>query len=164
MKSDRGGSRGARREQILSGMEKDSYKSPRKLPESSRCPQCGATFFKDRWTWKPALADSPAHICPACHRIKDKFPAGYVTLNGEYLTAHRDEIVSLAKHCESREKTNHPLQRIMSVEAVAGSMLITTTDVHLARNIAERIHGAHKGELSLNYSKEENLLRATWKR
>jgi rubrerythrin len=96
MKSDRGGSRGARREQILSGMEKDSYKSPRKLPESSRCPQCGATFFKDRWTWKPALADSPAHICPACHRIKDKFPAGYVTLNGEYLTAHRDEIVSLA--------------------------------------------------------------------
>jgi hypothetical protein len=164
MKGERGGSRGVRREQILSGMEKDSYKSGRKLPESSQCPQCGATFFKDRWTWKPALPGSPAHVCPACHRIQDKFPAGYVTLNGEYLAAHRDEILGLARHCESREKANHPLQRIMSIETVSGSTVITTTDIHLARNIAERIHDAHKGELALHYSKEENLLRATWKR
>jgi len=164
MKSERGASRGARRERVLSGMEKDSYKSPCKLPESSRCPQCSATFFKDRWTWKPALARSPAHICPACHRIKDRFPAGYVTLKGEYLTTHRDEIVSLARHCEKREKADHPLQRIISIEDASHEMLITTTDLHLARNIAERIHAAHKGDLTLHYSKKENLLRSAWER
>ena len=41
---------------------------------------------------------------------------------------------------------------------------VTTTDSHLARGIAEALHGAYKGELKLRYSRDENLLRASWKR
>ncbi|MGZ9075499.1 MAG: hypothetical protein ACXW13_06955 [Burkholderiaceae bacterium] len=43
-------------------------------------------------------------------------------------------------------------------------MLITTTDIHLARDIDEAVHAAYKGELQYHYKKEENLLRVLWTR
>ena len=41
---------------------------------------------------------------------------------------------------------------------------VTTADSHLARGIAEALHDAYKGELKLRYSRDENLLRATWRK
>jgi len=41
---------------------------------------------------------------------------------------------------------------------------VTTTDSHLARGIGEAIHGAFKGDLKVRYSRDENLVRAIWKR
>jgi hypothetical protein len=68
------------------------------------------------------------------------------------------------KHCEEKEKAAHPVQRIMAIEDSREGVLVTTTDVHLARSIAERVHDSCKGSLVFQYSKDENLLRATWKR
>ena len=45
-----------------------------------------------------------------------------------------------------------------------GDFEVTTTDSHLARGIAEAIHDAYKGELKVRYSRDENLVRAVWKR
>jgi NMD protein affecting ribosome stability and mRNA decay len=164
MKSERVGSRGQRREQLLEGYEKDSYKSKQKPPDPTRCPDCGATFRKGRWSWEAAPKEAHERVCPACQRIRDRFPAGFVTLSGEFLRENKDEILRLVRHCEKKEKAAHPVQRLMAIEDTAEGVLVTTTDVHLARNIAERIHDAYKGSLGLHYSKEENLLRATWKR
>jgi hypothetical protein len=41
---------------------------------------------------------------------------------------------------------------------------VTTTGTHLAREIAERVQHAYKGELEFSYNKEDNLLRAAWRR
>jgi hypothetical protein len=164
MKGERGGFRPLRRKQLLEGLGDDSYKSKHKLPDPTRCPSCGASFHAGRWTWDAASGGAHEQLCPACHRIQDRFPAGYVTLAGEYFRGHREEILQLARHCEQREKAAHPLQRIMAIEDAAEGVLVTTTDVHLARNIAERVHDACKGSLVFHYSKEDNLLRATWKR
>jgi NMD protein affecting ribosome stability and mRNA decay len=150
--------------QLLEGMGEDSYKAKRKPRDPTRCPNCGASFHSGRWTWDTAPHGAHEQLCPACHRIQDRFPAGYVTLAGDYFRGHRDEILRLVKHCEEREKAAHPLQRIMAIEDAAGGVLVTTTDVHLARNIAERVHDACKGSLVFHYSKEDNLLRANWKR
>ena len=46
----------------------------------------------------------------------------------------------------------------------AHGSLVTTTDPHLARRIADALHDAYKGELRYRYNKEENLLRVTWSR
>ena len=43
-------------------------------------------------------------------------------------------------------------------------MLITTTDIHLARDIGEAVHAAYNGELQYHYNKEENLMRVLWTR
>lgn len=164
MKGERGGFRPVSRMQLLEGMGDDSYKSKRKPRDPTRCPSCSASFHSGRWTWDAAPEGAHEQLCPACHRIQDRFPAGYVTLAGEYFRGHRDEILRLVKNCEEREKAAHPLQRIMAIEDAAEGVLVTTTDVHLARNIAERVHDACKGSLVFHYSKEDNLLRANWKR
>jgi len=164
MKGERGGFRPLRREQLLQERVHDTYKSAHKLNDPTRCPKCGAVFRKGRWTWGKAPPRAPEHPCPACQRIQDKFPAGFVTLSGDFLAEHREEILHLVRHCEENEKAEHPLQRIMAIKETARGIEVTTTDIHLARNIAERIHNACKGRLSFRYNKEENLLRASWRR
>ena len=164
MKSERGGFRTLRRMQLLEGLGDDSYKSKGKLPDTTRCPTCGASFHAGRWTWDAAPDGAHEHLCPACHRIQDKFPAGYVALSGEFFREHREEILGLARHCEEKEKAAHPLQRIITIEDGAEGVLVTTTDVHLAHDIAERVHDAYQGSPVFHYNKEDNLLRATWKR
>ncbi len=43
-------------------------------------------------------------------------PAGFVTLQGDFFIVHRDETMHLIHHVEEREKTEHPLKRIMAIE------------------------------------------------
>jgi len=153
-----------RREQLFEELVHDSYKSQLKLPEPARCPECGAIYHHGRWTWGAATADAHQHTCPACQRIRDKFPAGYITLKGDFAREHHDEIVQAMRNCEVRENAEHPLQRIMGIERTPEGMLVTTTDSHLARDISERLHDAFKGDLEYHYNKEDNLLRVTWTR
>jgi NMD protein affecting ribosome stability and mRNA decay len=164
MKTTREGWRPLRREELRDELVHDSYKSKRKLPEPTRCPECGAVYQDGRWRWSALPAGAHEEPCPACHRIRDKFPAGYVTLKGEFFATHRDEVLHLARNRAAHEKSEHPLERIMAIEDVEHGVLITTTDTHLARNIGEAVHAAYKGELEYHYNKEENLLRVQWAR
>lgn len=164
MKADRGGWRPIRREQLIQEFVHDSYKATRKLPEPTRCPKCGAVYHAGRWTWEKAPAGTKETICPACHRIQDRFPAGYVTVSGKFFRDHREEILNRVRKCEEREKTDHPLERIMGVEEGKDGVLVTTTSVHLARLISEALHDSYKGQLEYSYNREENLLRASWSR
>ena len=134
------------------------------MSSTRTCPQCGAVFEGGRWRWGMAPASAYEEPCPACHRIHDRYPAGYVTLTGEFFAAHRDEILNLVRNCEVREKAEHPLERIMGIEDIEGGVLVTTTDTHLARYIGESLHAAEKGQLHYEYNKEDNLLRVKWTR
>jgi len=153
------------REQLLQELVHDSYKSKHKLSEPTLCPDCGAVYRRGRWQWA-AAPEKDAHLerCPACHRIHDHFPAGYVTLHGGFFGEHRDEILHRVRHCEEAEKREHPLERIMAIEANAEGTIVTTTDPHLARRIGDALHAAYRGELEYHYNKEENLLRVAWTR
>ena len=153
------------REQLLQELVHDSYKSKHKLSEPTLCPDCGAVYHRGRWQWG-AAPEKGAHMerCPACHRIHDHFPAGYVTLGGAFFGEHRDEILHRVRHCEEAEKRDHPLERIMAIEANAEGTVVTTTDPHLARRIGDALYHAFKGELEYHYNKDENLLRVAWTR
>jgi hypothetical protein len=143
----------------------DPYKVRGKLPEPSVCPQCSAVFQHGRWQWsKSALEGAHSLICPACHRLNDRYPAGEVTLSGGFVTTHADEIISLARNVESAEKREHPLQRIMGIEAKSDHIIITTTDVHLPRRIGHAIVEAYKGDLKTHYDEAGYFVRMTWKR
>ena len=156
-----------KRESVQPANEADPYRAATKPPEPSVCPKCHASFMGGRWTWtKPAANDDVGEMtCPACQRIQDKFPAGYVTLKGEYFKQHKDEIVALLQAVEKKEKAERPLQRIMGMdEKKDGTFEVTTTDSTLARGLGEALHEAHKGDLKVRYSRDENLVRAVWKR
>lgn len=142
----------------------DPYQARSKPAEPAACPQCGVVFHKGRWQRMARPDRANEHICPACHRINDRNPAGYVNLSGSYLGQHGDEMMQLVRNEESREADRHPLQRIMGVENQEGEILVTTTDVHLARRIGDAVHAAHGGELVVKYSPDEYRVRVSWKR
>jgi hypothetical protein len=142
----------------------DAYRVAGKLTDPTVCPQCHAVFHNDRWQWLAAAAGAQQTICPACHRINDHYPAGYVTFEGDYFKMHRDEIMHVVNNHAEHQRAEHPLKRVMHVEIAADFALITTTDIHLARGIAEAVHHACQGELELQYNPGENQLRAYWQR
>jgi NMD protein affecting ribosome stability and mRNA decay len=154
----------SRRDKMFEERVHDAYKAKRKLPEPTVCPQCDAVFHEGRWQWREAPADAHQETCPACHRIRDHYPAGFLTLQGAFFVAHRDEIMHLVHHVETRERTEHPLNRIMAIEEKDGAALVTTTDIHLARDIGEALHHAYKGDLEFHYNPQEYLLRVSWTR
>ena len=142
----------------------DPYRAAAKPPEPTMCPECKAVFTEGRWTWEKKPPDAYQQLCPACQRIQDKFPAGYITIKGEFFASHRDEIVTMIQKHGQREKAQKPLQRIMDIDQKRDGIEVTTTDSVLARGIAEALQAQYKGDLKLRYSRDENLLRATWKR
>src|SRR3972149_4034186 len=160
MKGERGGFQPVSGDQLFQELVHDSYKAGRKVREPTRCPDCGAVFQNGRWIWGTAPAAAHQERCPACHRIHDKFPAGFVALKGAFLAEHRDEILHLIRNHEAKEKAEHPLQRITAIVDSADGVMVTTTDIHLARDLAQALHRAYKGELELHYNREDNLLRA----
>ena len=91
--------------------EDDPYNTRAKPPEPTSCPKCHATFMNGRWTWEAAPKDAYSQMCPACQRINDRFPAGYVTIKGEFFAKHRDEIVALISKHGEREKAQRPMLR-----------------------------------------------------
>lgn len=142
----------------------DPYKRAAKLPEPTQCPQCRAVYHKGRWHWGPTPADAHATLCQACHRINDKLPAGTLTLAGDFVAAHRTDILAIAHHQEEAEKKEHPLNRIMNIEESADRIVVTTTDIYLPRRIAEAVKRAFRGTLELQFDEDAYFVRADWRR
>lgn len=153
-----------RHDRVVQEFRHDAYQAKQKLHEPTVCPQCSAVFHDGRWQWLPSPAGAHEEMCPACQRIQDEFPAGYVSLAGDFFRYHRQELLQLVRNEEARAKAEHPLKRIMRVEDQADGVLVTTTDIHLARAIGEALHHAYQGELAYRYNEQENLLRVSWER
>lgn len=153
-----------RRDRYIKEYEHDTYKTKGKLREPTVCSECGAVFRKGRWQWLARPRGARETLCPACHRLQDKYPGGYLTLSGPFQKQHGDEILHLAKNVEQREKKNHPLRRILSLEEQGENILITTTTMGMARAIGDAVHHAYKGELCYQYTDEADILRVAWKR
>jgi hypothetical protein len=153
-----------RRDRLIQSKRHDPYRAKRKLPDPTACPECGAVYHQGRWCWGHAPAEAPRHTCPACQRIQDGYPAGHVTAKGDFTPEQLDELRALARNVESREKGEHPLHRIMDARTEQHALVITTTDVHLARTLGQAFQAAYQGDLEQVYSEQENLIRVTWSR
>lgn len=153
-----------RRDRLIQDARHDPYQAKHKPSEPTVCPQCGAVFHEGRWQWMEKPAQANEEKCPACRRIHDEFPAGFVTVGGPFFKEHSEELLHQIRNEEARAKAEHPLKRIMKIEDQDNGILITTTDIHLARGIGEALHHAHQGELEFHYNEQENLLRVVWER
>jgi len=145
----------------------DTYKLRKKLLEPTRCPSCGAIYHEGRWQWVREPLTSAAHeeICSACHRIRDKYPAGIVTLRGPVAASHKAELLGLARNAEDAEKSEHCQNRILAIEESADDVIvITTTDIHLPRRIGEAVHRAFHGDLRVHYDEENYSVSVEWQR
>jgi NMD protein affecting ribosome stability and mRNA decay len=143
----------------------DPYAMHAKPAEPTWCPECGAVFEQGRWQWKERLSGhAPQMLCAACRRTRDNVPAGIVQIDGDYALAHRAELLAMLQHRADRAKAEHPLQRIMAITESGTSLEVSTTDIHLAHELAQALHHAYHGDLQLSYSDQQVLLRARWRR
>lgn len=153
-----------RHDRLIEEARNDPYRAIRKPPEPTVCSQCGAVFHEGRWQWIAKPANAHEELCPACRRIAEELPAGFVSIGGPFFQQNRDELLNLIRNEEARAKAEHPLKRIMKIEDEADGLLVTTTEIHLARGIGEALHHAYQGELEFHYNENENLLRVVWER
>ncbi len=142
----------------------DPYRSQQKLPEPTRCPDCGAVFQAGGWRWSTVGGEAHVARCSPCQRIHDRFPAGYLTIAGAFASEHRGEILRIAHGHEVREREEHPLQRIMDITEEDNGQVITTTDTHLARGIGESLRNALGHMLEVKYGAAESVVRVSWLR
>ena len=141
----------------------DPYQTQQKLHEPTACPQCGAVYHHGRWQWGERPADAHQSPCPACRRIAENFPAGIVTLHGDFARRHKEEITGLARHEEAAEKGEHPLNRIASIAETADGLVINTTDIHLPRRLGEALKRAFHGSVDMHFDDAAYFVRVDWR-
>ena len=153
-----------RNDRLLKEKRHDTYQEVQKLPEPTLCTQCGALFINGRWSWEKTSQMVNEALCPACRRIADKYPAGYLEIKGKFFQEHQEEIFNLARNIEKQEKSGRPLERIMSIEENVDYAMLTTTGIHLARRIGEALSRSYKGDLTFQYAKADKEVRVYWQR
>lgn len=142
--------------------EHDTYARGAKPAQGVVCSECGAVHEAGRWTWHaPPVAELRAGLCPACERIRDRYPAGTIRLPLA-MASDREEIVNAVRALERAEKAEHPLERVMDIEETGEDLVITTTGVHLARRIAARLGRRLHVKPRLRYPAEQNLVFVEW--
>ena len=152
------------RDRIFDAKRHDPYQAAGKYAEPTRCGTCGAVFHRGRWQWGSAPPGSHIALCPACQRIRDKLPAGEVTLEGTFIDAHRVELVQLIRNQAEHEREEHPMHRIVHLDEDADRVRVSTTDIHLPQRIGEALKRAYDGELEMHYGHDEYTVRVRWRR
>lgn len=152
------------RDRIFDDHRHDPYQSRRKYKEPTVCGECGAVYENARWSWGDARAHSHRETCPACARTRDKLPAGWVTLSGEFFNAHRAELMQLARNAAERERSEHPLNRVMDITETPAEVVIATCDIHSPRRIGEALERAYHGDLEVRFGHDEYFVRVNWRR
>ena len=149
----------------------DPYLPGGHFQDGSVCTQCGAVFQKQHWTLdaekRNLLVGSGGAIdvvCPACKITTERNPQGIVTLSGDYLAQHRDDILNLVRNEEERGMSDNPLERIINIREEGEALVIETTNEALAQRIGRRVHKAHSGDVEYKWSGGNHLVRVNWQR
>ena len=153
-----------RKDRLMKEREHDVYRSRTKLPDATLCSGCGAVFRKGRWVWGAPPLGARKTSCPACRRTAEGLPAGRIELQGVFFGEHHDEILNLVKNVEDKEKANHPMERIMSIDERSDRTVVSTTGIHVARGIGSALSSAYAGELSMRYLDGEIGIQIRWVR
>ncbi len=153
-----------RRRRTQEEPRQDLYERADKHPEPTVCAECNAVWRHGRWQWAATAEGARSAVCPACRRIKDNMPAGWLRFEGDYAAQHRAELLRIAREEAESEKAENPLHRLMKIDEAADRMELTTTDVRLAQRIGEAVRRLHHGTLVIQYRKDEFAVRANWRR
>lgn len=129
------------------------------------CSSCGAHYKAGHWAWQQDVGEQPQKVtCPACKRIADNDPAGNLVLSGDFVQAHREDLLNLIRNTEAKEKQEHPLERLLAISEEADRVLISTTGTHLANRIGHALESAYDGCVTYSYTSNETHLDVTWRR
>jgi hypothetical protein len=121
-------------------------------------------FRRGRWAVAEAPDDAQRDRCPACRRIREKLPAGTLTLEGPFYESHRDELMRLVRNEAESEREQHPMNRIMTVEEQPDHAVVATTDIHTPHRIGNALERSYQGDLEVQYGDHEYSVTVRWRR
>ena len=143
----------------------DPYVEAERPLNPAVCTDCGAIFKNGQWAWGTPSRDAVRTLCAACLRVRDRFPAGHVTLRGPWVDSHKAELCKLVADHEAQTSRERPLERVIGIDSGQHSGLtITTTGRHLARTLAHAVQDNFEGRLRVRYEADDNLVQAVWSR
>jgi NMD protein affecting ribosome stability and mRNA decay len=153
------------------GRTEDPYQ-PEEGQEAALCSTCQAVYQNKRWFFDANLAARLAGtgkakevVCPTCRKIKDHYPEGFLTLSGEFLKDHKDEILTLLKKEAARVSGRNVADRVITMTAEAGDRLVVeTTTEKLAQHLGRAVYRAYKGELNFKWAEMNKFVRVYWSR
>ena len=155
---------GIRNDRLIKEKRHDVYQLEEKLPEQTRCPDCGVEIKNGLWAWPKPPEKFDEVCCPACRRIAENAPAGFIEIRGSFFKENRSEILNMIMNIEKAEKSGHPLERVIEIIDKHDHVLITTTGIHIARRIGEALSRSYNGDFSFKYADGEQIIRLYWTR
>jgi len=154
--------------------EAGRHRTARALAEPAICEVCGDVYADRRWSKPDPERFSKKHphfrpaqrvLCPACKRVRNGVPSGYLHLEGQFLSDHREEIEQLIHNEADRASVDNPLARIMKWEKdKKGIITILTTTEHLAQRLGHAIYKAYNGKVRYDFSHENKFAHVWWSR
>lgn len=137
--------------------------------EVAVCRRCGAVYHRKHWTLRPSPSGTRGRkirlvLCPGCQKIRDHFPGGILTLKGNFLNPHKDEILHLIRNEEARARKINPLERIISIKDQKTKIEVQTTSDRFTQRIGMEIHRAYKGRVTYRWPGEDKFVRVEWHR
>jgi hypothetical protein len=147
-------------------VERDSYLPKLSPKEVIQCTGCGAFYHRRHWmlaapaAFYPPVPPRPIY-CPACRKIKERYPSGELSLKGME-SAERREILSILRNEEEQARNKNPLERIMSLAEKNGEWKVETTTEKLAQRLGRSVRKARGGQLVYKWSHNNKFLRVIW--
>lgn len=129
------------------------------------CRECEAVYYYKSWhhrleNYKELSEDKRIKFvfCPACQMIKDKKYEGQVILKNTP-QGKKEEILRLVDNVSKRAYQRDPLDRIIGIKSKSKDIEILTTENQLAVSIGKQIKKAFKGNLEIQWSRQESTVR-----
>ena len=148
------------------GLERDTY-LPKLTPKGViQCTGCGIFYHRRHWQLEaPTGFNYSVHphpiYCPACRKIKQRYPSGELSLRGVE-TAERQEIVRILRNEEEQARTKNPLEMIMGLQETDGHWKVETTTEKLAQRLGRSIKKARGGKLAYKWGHNNKFVRVMW--
>jgi NMD protein affecting ribosome stability and mRNA decay len=145
------------------------------------CPECRAVFYRKRWSF-PEIPSSPTRkstgagpkkptkhvlvpqifVCPACRKLRDGYPEGFLKIHWPNWEAHKPEVLGLIHNEEHQAVRKNPLERIMTIRTRPDGADIETTTEHFAQRLGKHLDRAFKGSIEYRWSHKDKCVRVVW--
>lgn len=139
--------------------------------EAATCEECHALYQSKRWFFDEKLYDKLVGagkvrqvLCPGCRKVKDHYVEGYLTLSGDFLVEHKNEIVILLEKEAARVGKRSFDDRIIQITPEGDKLVVETTTEKLAQHLGRTIYKAYKGDLNFQWSEPNRFVRVYWHR
>lgn len=149
----------------------DVYMPKAGMKEVAVCTGCQALYWNKRWYASEDESTKLSNdmirnevLCPACQRVQDNNPAGIVTLAGDYLVSHENDILNTIRNVEEKSRSKNPLARIMTIVHEGAELKVLTTNDKLAQRVGRDVFKAHSGNLEYKWNREDSFVRVNWSR